>query len=612
MTRHVRSLVMPRAVSGRGGRRGRTRLLLAVVTAMGLCAGGCASVPSGGRVTSGRSADRAELVDDPYVRIVPVPPGENWDTRRIVRGFVTASASFDDGHRVAKEYLLGAGTVWQPGARPGVTIYQGEPDYGVVSQSATQARVRVRGTKMGSIGGDGQYEAAEGPFEMIFELTKDPRSQWRIDRLPTELSSGLLLSQRDVDRAFRSLNLYFFAPDRERVVPNAIFLPLGNRQELAAQLVRALLDGPTAWLEPAVRNLFPKGTRLLGGVAITDGTATVNLSGAARYGDIAAMSSQLVWTLRQLPEFQRLKLQVEGTTQRPLGERSTQSIDDWKRHSPDIVDGVESAVFRGPSDHLYQFSPYRQAQRMLNDENDRLFGPAISSGFTDVAGLTAERDAMLAGRLSGGPTELSTVLRPGRKGARLTTPTWDRKGVLWVVASTRTHSWLYVRQGDQRPVRVSGWGLEDRGIRALRIARDGVRAAAIVMVGKTAQIHIGRVVRDSKGRIVSVSFLPITSELVDAVDLAWSNAGMLAVLGRLPSVNQVMPYLVPVSGGPVQSMGVGSLGEPQTIAAAPSSSLIIGIRDAQRKSRLCTQKNFRDRFSEWSCVTEGAEPAYVG
>src|SRR5512139_371335 len=81
-------------------RRLTTGVAVTAVPALALALiAGCASVPSGGQVASGRTAEPAEPFDDPYVRIVPVRPRQDWLPEDILSGFLTASASFDDRHR---------------------------------------------------------------------------------------------------------------------------------------------------------------------------------------------------------------------------------------------------------------------------------------------------------------------------------------------------------------------------------------------------------------------------------------------------------------------------------------------------------------------------------
>src|SRR5258708_39041952 len=100
--------------------RPRLALILVLLTAGGLAAGG-ATVPSGGRVVAGRAADPAAQVDDPYGRIIPVPPQDGWSPEQIIQGFLAAPASFDDRHAVAPRYLA-TGRAWHPDPQPAVIV----------------------------------------------------------------------------------------------------------------------------------------------------------------------------------------------------------------------------------------------------------------------------------------------------------------------------------------------------------------------------------------------------------------------------------------------------------------------------------------------------------
>ena len=85
-------------------------------------------------------------------------------------------------------------------------------------------------------------------FRTTFDLTKVD-GEWRIEDLP----QGLLLSQSDVDRAFRSFSVYFFNPAFETLVPDPRMVPVIG-PGLATTLVRRLVAGPSDWLQPAVEN----------------------------------------------------------------------------------------------------------------------------------------------------------------------------------------------------------------------------------------------------------------------------------------------------------------------------------------------------------------------
>ena len=162
-----------------------TRRITCLLAAAFLLGGaGCATVPSGGQVVEGESAERAERVDDPYVRLIPVKPHPEWGPAQIVSGFLAASASFDDNHKVAKQYLSRDNS-WNPGLRPSVTVLAGRiDDPQVIKSTDRSATVRVTGEEVGTISSDGQYTASPKELDATFQLAKTPQGVWRITSLP--------------------------------------------------------------------------------------------------------------------------------------------------------------------------------------------------------------------------------------------------------------------------------------------------------------------------------------------------------------------------------------------------------------------------------------------
>lgn len=588
---------------------GCTRPALALAAIIALLTG-CANVPSGGQVVTGKPAERAERVDDPYVRLIPVKPRPEWGPDQIVMGFLAASASFDDDHKVAREYL-GRQKDWKPGLRPSVTVLQSRiTDPALVKTSGGHATVRITGDQLGTISTDGQYTAAAKPYDGTFQLARTPQGLWRITDLPGEDNSGLLLSKDDVERAMRTVNLYFFGPDRSTLVPNGIFLPVVNRQTLPTQLVHALLAGPTSWLNGAVESAFPSGTRLRNGaVTIDKDIATVDLTRQARSGDIERMSAQLSWTLRQLSEIKQWRLRIDGETVTPEGMDSVQPVNAWAGNAPDGQDPQihQDAYVVGTSGFLGTLEDTR-AQPVVTGTAGRLSRPSVSPDYQEFAGLSANGDQVLvAAPVTGTPP--ARVLLTAHPGARFTAPSWSRDGTLWVVESKADESWLWLRQRGKAPVRAAHWGLGGREVLAFRVARDGVRVAVIVRMEGRAQVQIGRIAHDQDGSLDVGSFLPVSSELQDAIDLAWRDYGTLAVLGRARRDSQSLPYLMPVSGNGITSLGVGALGEPRTIAAAPGAPVLIGTR-LSGKDQVCRQRQATNSFSEWICPTPARDPSY--
>ncbi|MFC9969543.1 LpqB family beta-propeller domain-containing protein [Spirillospora sp. NPDC127200] len=593
------------------GREPRTRRVpaaLAAVAALAIGAVGCANVPTSGRVVSGKAVERADQVDDPYVRLIPVPPKASWAPEQVVSGFLAASGSFDDKQRVARSYLAKPGA-WTPGPRPSVTVFKDRLQPVMVRQNAAQATVRVEGEQLGAIRADGQYVADPKKVAVTFDLAKTPQAGWRIAGLSGDAGARLLLTKSDVERAFRTVDLYFFGPDRSALVPNGIFLPLVDRQSLPAQLVQALLGGPTSWLRDAVRSEFPAGTELRG-VTVDNKIATVELSGQAASGDLRRMSAQLSWTLRQLSEIRYWKLRIDGEDYTPDGMGDTQPVSrSWEEYAPDGPPDRHNgeAYAMGLAGDLSRLAGDRPQPVMTNDAG-RLSRPAVSPDGREAAGLSRKHDQVLVTDLTG-DQRLRPLLTGRSRHSRFTAPAFDRNGRLWTVESSADKSWLWVRERGGPPVQVKVWGLGGRQVLAFQVARDGVRAAVIVRIDGKNQVQLGRIIRAPDGALDVGSFLPVSSELPDARDLSWRDYGSLAVLGRKELDETVLPYLMPVGGGAITPLGGGVLDSARTIAASPGAPVLIGTRTSEGP-RVCRQRNPREQFSEWTCSIPATDPTY--
>ncbi len=574
-----------------------------------LCAG-CASVPTPSRVVTGRPAERTQQVDEPSVRLIAVGPGKDWSPQEIVQGFLIASGSFDEKHQYAREYLA-PGVTWTPDPSPQVAVYSDQK--GMSFPNVTDgpvSTVEVKVDRLGSIFADGQYsaETTQKSIDVSFQLKKNGQGQWRITALPPILDQGLLLSRNDVDRTFRTRNLYYFAPDGLSLVPNPIFLPLVNRSDLPSQLVRREIAGPTEWLKEAVVSMFPAGTKLLGGVDVSaDGEATVNLSREAASGNAKGMAAQLIWTLKQLAEVKRLRLEINGRT-------VFQTPDPWAPYSPDssLANAAKVGYYRDSAGHLME-QRYTGAKgtRVEALANTKIYNPAVSlDQYGLIAGLSADSKQLI----TADPHQANSVrqILTAGPGATFSQPSWDRHGNLWAVESTASSSVLWYKEPKKDPVRVAAWDLSAFHVSAFRVALDGVRVAAIASTPGNTQIMMGRITRDRLGQPKLEYFQPISSDFQEVSDLAWASADDLVVLGRQQTATSTQPYDLSISGQ-VSLIGISAPNDSRTITAAPGLPILIGAQN-NGQDVLCSFVSTTDPYSEWDCnsLGQGADPTYPG
>jgi hypothetical protein len=112
--------------------------------------------------------------------------------------------------------------------------------------------------------------------------------------------------------------------------------------------------------------------------------------------------------------------------------------------------------------------------------------------------------------------------------------------------------------------------LGDRGpIRALKLSRDGTRAAVVVGRAGAAGLYVARVART--GSTVQLSgFRPLAAGLRDVVDVAWATSTQLLFLATDPADDRSKPWLVSVDDAVLAAPRSDNLPDATTgIAAAP-------------------------------------------
>jgi WD40 repeat protein len=238
----------------------------------------------------------------------------------------------------------------------------------------------------------------------------------------------------------------------------------------------------------------------------------------------------------------------------------------------------------------------------------RVSHPAVSYDTRQVASLGGSGSTVTVTDLAHGTSRV--VLHAQLKGGRFSTPSWDTRGNVWAVESNSHGSRLWEIEGGTQTLNVDGWSLAPYPVKALRISRDGSRAAAIVQIGKWSQVQLGRVDRAPTHGLQAEGFIPISSDLQGAIDLTWRDADHLAVIGVTASNPSPLLYDVPVSGAAIQPM-VGPGSDMKAIAAYPGAPLLVmqHVSNPQSLDMVC---RLSDRYGEWKCFDSTSDPAYPG
>ncbi len=556
---------------------------------------GCSGVPSSltAQVPTAGQIEQGEQIgvdpEDQFIRVIAREPRPGMTSQEVVQGFLDASASFDGDHAVAREYLTPeASAEWDTDA--GVAVYEGAP-----ALTELGSAVVMTAPQSGAISRNGRY-TVKGPSAEIresFVMTKEG-TEWRIAQLP----QGLLLSQSDVDRAFRSFAVYFFNPTFETLVPDPRMVPVIG-PGLATTLVRRLVAGPNEWLLPAVRTGFPAGVRLnIDAVPIESGVARVDLTANARQADDdtrQAISQQIVWTLRQLPEVQAIEITAAGQPLLVPGAPSPQPRDSWPAVDPNGLPAGAAGYATRP-EGVVRLIPdgVRPVPGGAGTGEVTLTDIAIGLDSQLVAGIDPEGAVWQARLFEDAP--MIRIREPGSP----TSVAFDRASSVWVVDADEG---LVSVSGDGTSVPITVSGLSKRTtLIGASPSRDGTRALLVIRRGPRTGVLLARIIRTagSSSRIRVDQPIRIESRLEEVVDAAWSGADSVSVLGS-ESAGTLQVFDVDLARGSTSSNG--SPEAPLSVGAAPGLPTLVGAADG-----------LVYEFSSglWSERVRGSAPTYPG
>jgi hypothetical protein len=548
--------------------------------ALALVLSGCSGIPRSSEVFFGEEISEDSSAQ--FVRVIARPPSAGMSPEEIVRGFLDACADPSENYGIARQYLAveSAGD-WNP--LTGIEIYETS----TISVAGSSPSLTLSAEKLGTISDLGRYQSGDPGAEISksFDLAQDSNGQWRI----ANLSDGILLSNGDVDRSFRSFPIYFFNTDLTSLVTDNVLVPVSN-SGAATSLVRSLLDGPSPYLSPVATNAFPVGTTLTyGSVPVTNGIAEVDLSNEILGADEAsrrALSAQLVWTLSVLPNVTAVEISVSGQPLALTNVSSPQTIQDWQNLStlPD-VDLVDLNVIR--NDKILS---------VINDsENLKFIAPAPlvfaapNLVGTQLAAVTADRKSLQVTNTAASQFEIVA------QGDQISKPTWDRDGNIYFSDFGQGVREV-ISDGTLRVVTVdaSTLGTTDQ-VKQVAVASDGVRVAVVLSNGIQDVIAVGAIFKtDSETRIIGLH--RIERSITSVRDIVWSSPTSIAAIGADESNSDLVfdvslldgktkLYSAPIGAQQILVDGIGKL----HISAIDGTSQLI----------------FQQSFGSWSQIASG-------
>jgi hypothetical protein len=573
--------------------RARAALAALAALAAALAVAGCVSVPSAGPVLAYPVAQQTSGQNGQNLQEIAAGPGINWQPQDIVSGFLTAAAAIGDQQQVARSYLTpSASKSWNPSwsaivyqtgpyvenpvvqPQPSESPPGGKSDAKGGKQAPEQATVVVDGRISASLSGYGTYavpssSAPVGPE--VFELVKSG-GQWRISSAP----SALLLTQVQFADDYELRNLYFFDPDNVHLVPDPVYVPLqATTTSLMNGLVNDLITPPKDWLAQATQTALPAGTKIIGSITLTGGTAAVDLGGAIATAPdqktlLAQVSAQLLWTLvgsgQGGSQVQSVELMVNGQAKYPPG--NSQGIQSEASYWP--ASGASTAFY------YINSAGYLCRRDAANGKQVQI--AKIGTGYSQIA---VSPDGKYLAALRGGSLYLGSVDGPlvRRQGSGYTSISWDPTDNLWTANGGQILTFRADVSPDSalaKPITAYVPPPDGGLITAVRIAPDGVRVALII---NSDELTFGAIVwqqgaRPGLAAAVRIDFSPFSVSDFTSVgftEVTWYGPDDVITLGSPGST--LTEY--PVNGGTSTSQLLDQ--SVDSITASSGQALIAGV-----------------------------------
>lgn len=566
-------------------------MLVGAILALVALLAGCVSVPTAGPVekVEGQPPECQNCIN---VDVAPPAPGD--DPKQVVQGFLRATSNYQPNYAVARQFLTSAAAEkWAP--ESGVSIYSG-------SLQASGNTVLLDGRMVGSLGPDRTYTARDRAWRVNFGMVQE-NGEWRISTPP----AGLMVAEFAFSSFYQSYNL-FFVGNGGVLVPNPIYLPnLRNQASIASVLMRALLNGPSDWLAPAVTSAIPEGTALsVDAVTINDGIAEVALSNnvlTLNDGQRTLLAAQVLYTL-QPTGIQGVSFTVDQQPYAvPGADPSTFEVTLDARYEAfdPITPGISETLYTARSNKVAGSSSLADPGQTaplpgpLGQGRWSVDALAVSATGSDVAAVTDGGSVLRRAETADGTVQ--TVLDDA---TALLRPAFTRFAELWAVGRSGGRQRLWVAR-DGRVSEVDSTLVSRGTVRAFSISPDGVRMALIREIDGRTELGLARIVRGERIRVDGWQVLDVsrstTPDLSTVRDLDWSDATTLSVLGGSSADSSLSVYRVSQDASTISAIG-----EPTTWDAV---DLTTSLDDQSVVVLDSSGQTWRDGATQWVTVLDG-------
>jgi hypothetical protein len=553
-------------------RRHLAAILIVLASLLG--AAGCVTVPTTGPI---QKVEGQQPGCQNCVNVEVAPPTVGAEPREIVEGYLRATSNYQPNYSVARQFLTRmAAEKWSP--ESGVWIYRGSPQSTPADPVAAKSTVNLEnGWLVGSLGPDRTYAAEDRKLNIVLNLIRE-NGEWRIDNPPP----GLMVEEFWFDSFYQPYDVYFVG-NGSSLVPDRIYLPaLSNPANVASALIKALLNGPSEGLKPAVSSAIPPNTDLsVDSVTITDEIAEVALSDsvlALPDPKRSLLAAQIVYTLRQIGGVKSVLIKANQQPYRvPGSDPNTLAI------SVDAIPPDLDPIPFVAGERLYAVQEGEVKQVTTTADSPAVSGLpgkrsqgiypanafAVSVTSTDLAVTTNARTTLrLAPIAEGEPTTLLSGKRD------LLRPQFTRYGEIWVIGREGNRQRIWMFAADKKQLVIDSPVLRD--VTAFKIAPDSTRMA-LVRSTETGEdeLVLARIVRSDKITVAHWRTLDTDQSQTDMPairtirDVAWLDATELLVLGASDAAARLLaPFRVVEDASKITAHG-----EPQNWKAAEVTAL---------------------------------------
>ena len=544
---------------------------------------GCIGLPEDGPVIDAdvageRSQDRVSSHD-----ARPPQPGDS--RLEVVNGFLEAMMAWPISTTVAKEYLTDdAAEEWRPDKTVIYTVLgQSQEDGGTVT-------IPMRDAALLDETGGWRGSIPEDRSTLEFQMTVED-GEFRI----LDPMDALVVRSTWFDQRYRQASLYYFDPTAQVLVPEPVFVPVG--ESFATNLVEALLAGPPPRLGDVVETFIPSGLSVGLSVPVVEGVAVLDLQGDAP-DTLAAVAelalAQLAATLAQEPTITALRVSIGGQEVEPPGSAAQYDVgtadefDPADTGSAGVLYGLQRGrLVSGSVDDL------RVVDGPLGREQGRFDSVAVAPVGDRIAAVTEDRRQVLVAPLRSpdGEAVVDTLVPDGTD---LTQPSWDASGRLWILDRGPDRARILVSENGIRVREVTVPGVSRADARRILVSRDGTRLIALVNRPEGDRLVAARIVLDNTGRVARIVEPTVIRTFTGqhAIDVAWTSSAQIAVLsparpGELFEVETVAADGATVGVDTlsqlVRGRVIGLAGEPytETPVYAVTRNALIDIRTGE-------------------------------